>query len=394
MTHLIIVSVLFLLLTCYVSFRVLQYLSQSRKVFWLLVLIYFVFSQNFLFYAIVYKAGFLDQIPTWISLTLSVGQAFCILLAILSFVREALLILWFSFGRPFFRPLLRDAASARKSWLGWMKKLSLALCIGALILTVYGVRNALKIPEVKRVEIVSPSLPVQLDGLTIAQLSDLHISLASDPAWLNEVVKETNNLHADIIVITGDMLDGNAMELQKELAPLNDLRAPYGVFVITGNHEYYVNFQAWLDYMRTISKHTLILNGGKVLDVKGVKLGVAGVSDEAAKETDKGWDLPDLDKAFASVQGADYKILLRHRPKTAKKAAKAGFNLQLSGHTHGGQFFPGNLLVAIPNKFSSGLYSVKGMDLYVNPGSSLWGRVPLRIGVDSEITLIVLKRGS
>ena len=391
MTHLIIVSVLFLLLTIYVSFRVLQYLPVSRKVFWLLVLLYFVFSQNFLIHAIIYKAGFLDVTPAWFSLGLSAGQAFCIVLSILSVVREGLLVLWFSFGRPFFHPVLRNPAQARNRWLGWMRKLSLTLCLGAAILTAYGLYNALKIPEVKRVEVLSSRLPAQLNGFTIAQLSDLHISSTSDLGWLNEVVEKTNNLHADMIVITGDMLDGNAMQMQKELAPLNDLHAPYGVFVITGNHEYYVSFQSWLDYMRNLSKHTLILNGGKLIDVKGAKLGLGGVSDEAAKGTDPPGDLPNLAKALASVQGADYKILLRHRPKTAKEAAKAGFNLQLSGHTHGGQFFPGNLLVAIPNKFSSGLYNVKGMDLYVNSGSSLWGRVPLRIGVESEITLIVLK---
>lgn len=391
MTHLIIVSVLFLLLTIYVSFRVLQYLPVSRKVFWLLVLLYFVFSQNFLIHAIIYKAGFLDVTPAWFSLGLSAGQAFCIVLSILSVVREGLLVLWFSFGRPFFHPVLRNPAQARNRWLGWMRKLSLTLCLAAAILTAYGLYNALKIPEVKRVEVLSSRLPAQLNGFTIAQLSDLHISSTSDLGWLNEVVEKTNNLHADMIVITGDMLDGNAMQMQKELAPLNDLHAPYGVFVITGNHEYYVSFQSWLDYMRNLSKHTLILNGGKLIDVKGAKLGLGGVSDEAAKGTDPPGDLPNLAKALASVQGADYKILLRHRPKTAKEAAKAGFNLQLSGHTHGGQFFPGNLLVAIPNKFSSGLYNVKGMDLYVNSGSSLWGRVPLRIGVESEITLIVLK---
>ena len=391
MTHLIIVSVLFLLLTIYVSFRVLQYLPVSRKVFWLLVLLYFVFSQNFLIHAIIYKAGFLDVTPAWFSLGLSAGQAFCIVLSILSVVREGLLVLWFSFGRPFFHPVLRNPAQARNRWLGWMRKLSLTLCLAAAILTAYGLYNALKIPEVKRVEVLSSRLPAQLNGFTIAQLSDLHISSTSDLGWLNEVVEKTNNLHADMIVITGDMLDGNAMQMQKELAPLNNLHAPYGVFVITGNHEYYVSFQSWLDYMRNLSKHTLILNGGKLIDVKGAKLGLGGVSDEAAKGTDPPGDLPNLAKALASVQGADYKILLRHRPKTAKEAAKAGFNLQLSGHTHGGQFFPGNLLVAIPNKFSSGLYNVKGMDLYVNSGSSLWGRVPLRIGVESEITLIVLK---
>ena len=392
MTHLIIVSVLFLLLTVYVSFRVLQYLPVSRKVFWLLVLLYFIFSQNFLIHAIIYKAGFLDVTPAWFSLGLSAGQAFCIVLSILSVVREGLLILWFSFGRPFFHPALHSPAQARNRWLGWMKKLSLTLCLAAAILTAYGLYNALKIPEVKRVEVLSSRLPAQLDGFTIAQLSDLHISSTSDLGWLSEVVEKTNNLHADMIVITGDMLDGNAMQMQKELAPLNNLRAPYGVFVITGNHEYYVSFQNWLDYMGNISKHALILNGGKLIDVKGAKLGLGGVSDEAAKGTDPPGDLPNLAKALASVQGADYKILLRHRPKTAKEAAKAGFDLQLSGHTHGGQFFPGNLLVAIPNKFSSGLYNVKGMDLYVNSGSSLWGRVPLRIGVESEITLIVLKK--
>ncbi len=389
MSHLIIVSVLFFLLTCYVSFRVFQYLPITRKTFWLLVLIYFILVQNFLIHRLIYKAGFLDLVPAWLSLAISVGEAACIVLAILSFTREIILIVWFTLGRPLFRPLLRSPTADRKLWLGRMQKLSLALCFGAVLITIYGVHNASQIPKVKRVEILSANLPAQLDGFTIAQLSDLHIASGFDPSWLESVVARTNALNADMIVLNGDMLDGTAMEMLKELGPLNDLHAPYGVFVITGNHEYYIDFQSWLDYMGTQSKHNLILNGGKVLNVRGVKLGVAGVTDESAGDT---WPLPNLKAALASVKGADYKILLRHRPKNALEGAMAGFNLQLSGHTHGGQFFPGNLLVAIPNKYSFGLYNVEGMPLYVNPGSSLWGRIPLRIGIDSEITLLVLKR--
>lgn len=118
------------------------------------------------------------------------GPGFCILV-ILSCMREILLVLWFTFGRSVFRPALHNPAEARKRWLGWMQKLSLTLCLAAFILTVYGIYNALKIPQVERVEVVSSRLPSQLNGFTIAQLSDLHISSSSGSSWLSEVVKET-----------------------------------------------------------------------------------------------------------------------------------------------------------------------------------------------------------
>jgi len=390
MNHQIIVSSLFFALSCYVGLRVFQYLPLSRMWKWFFFLVYLICAESFLIHRLAYKAGVLEQVPQWLSLGLSVAQACCIILALLSLAREAVLLAWFTVGRPLFHPVLRNPEEARKLWLGRMHKLSVALCIAAMLITAKGVYNALQVPQVVEVEIYSPNIPPALDGFKIAQLSDLHIGSGFDAPWLLEVVERTNGLEPDVIALTGDMLDGWAMQMKGELAPINDFKAKHAVYVIDGNHEYYVSYGSWLEYMNKISKHKLLRNQGEVLQIGDARLGIAGATDIQGRLN---WQAPDLKKAYKAVGSADYKVLLWHRPKDAQLAADAGFDMMLSGHTHGGQFFPGNLLVAIPNRYAIGLYDVDGMDLYVNPGSSLWGRVPLRLVVQSEITLLVLRSG-
>lgn len=388
MSHQIIISVLFFILACYLGVRVICYLPVRRGWKWLFFLVCLVASENFLIHRLLYLTGQLAAAPQWFSLGLSVAQAFVIVLALLSLAREAVLVLWFIIGRTFFKPRLSDPARARSLWLKRMGWLSLALCGLAVLITGQGVYNAMQLPRVEAVEIRSPHIPPGLDGFKIAQLSDLHVGSGFDASWLKQVVERTNALKPDLIALTGDMLDGRAMQMQAELAPLNALNAPYGVFVIEGNHEYYTSYGDWLRYMESVSAHTLLRNQGVMLTVDGAKLGIAGARDILS---DRKRLPPELDALAAALAGADYKILLWHRPKQAELAARAGFDLMLAGHTHGGQFFPGNLLVAIPNKFANGLYNVDGMALYVNPGSCLWGRVPLRLGVQSEITLFTLR---
>ena len=388
MNHQLIVSSLFFLLACYVGLRVFQYLPIRPSLKWVLFFVCLFCSETFLIHQLADKAGVLEQIPKWLSLGLSAAQACCIVLALLSLAREAVLIIWFTFGRPFFHPVLRDPEKARNLWLGWMQKLSVALCIAAVLITAKGVHNAVQAPRVVEVEIHSPRIPPSLDGFKIAQLSDLHVWSGFDASWLREIVGLVGALDPDMIVITGDTLDGRAMRMQGELAPLGELEAPQGVYVVDGNHEYLGSYESWLEYMNTVSGHTLLRNEGEILRIGEAGLGVAGVTD---LEGEQEWEGPDLKKAYEAVKEADYKILLWHRPKEAKLAAEAGFDLMLAGHTHGGQFFPGNLLAAVQSGYASGLYEVDGMALYVNPGSSLWGRVPLRLGVRSEITLFVLR---
>lgn len=389
MNQLAITSSLFFILSCYVGIRVFSYLPLKRKWIWLLFFAYLFFAENFLIHRIIYKAGYLDAMPDWASLTMSIGQAACIILALVSGTREILLTIWLTIGRPIFKPVLHDPTEARQKWLKFMHKLSIAMCIIAALVTAKGVYNAIQLPVIKEVEIYSEKLPIQLDNFRIVQISDQHITKGQDVSWIAEVVQTANSLKPDVIVMTGDMLDGKAMQMQKELAPLNELSAPYGVFVISGNHEYYLHYGSWYKYMTKVSKHSLLINSGKIIKINGATLGIAGMPDELGQ---RNWQGPNINRTYSTIKNADYKILLWHRPKHADQAAEKGFDLQLSGHTHGGQFFPGNLLAAIPNKYAYGLYDVNGMPLYVNPGSMLWGRVPLRLVVQSEITLIILKR--
>ena len=343
MAHQIIISLLFLILTCYLGARIIYSLPISRTGKWLLFFFCLLASENFLLHRLFYAAGILPFIPPWLSLGLSIAQAFIIILALLTLAREFVFIA--CSGIRYLKKgwRLKHEPGIWQRHLGWT---SLLLCVLALLLTGKGVYNAAQIPQIVEVKITSPHLPPALEGFKIAQLSDLHISAGIDVSWVQKIVERTNALEPDLITLTGDMLDGRAMDMQAELAPLNALHAPYGVFVVDGNHEYYISYSDWLRYMDTISKHQLLRNQGVVLPVNGTRLGIAGAAD---RQGGKKWGGPDLDAAALAVAGADYRILLWHRPKQAELAARAGFDLMLAGHTHGGQFFPGTLLTAIPS---------------------------------------------
>lgn len=383
------ISIMFFILTCYVGWRVIQYLPLRRVWRWLIFALYFLFSQNFLIYILLRSMGLASYIPEAAFFVFGVAQGACIFVALLSIAREIVLLIWFSAGRIFFARPLRNALASRAAWLKRMQIFSVTVCVLSMLLAGFAAYNAMRLPDVRKVSIVEKNLSPALEGFNIAVLADLHIGTGFEGEWLERVVQKTNALRPDVIVIVGDMLDGNAAEMRADLAPLEDLRAKYGVFVVTGNHEYYGNFESWLAHMRASSALRLLLNSGQVLDVNGTKLGLGGASDEVAETLGVGSG-PDLGAAYVPIASADYKILLWHRPKQAVKAAAQGFDLQISGHTHGGQFFPGNIFVAIANGYSSGLYQVDELQLYVSPGSGLWGRIPLRLGTAPEITLLKL----
>ncbi len=383
------ISIMFFILTCYVGWRVIQYLPLRRVWRWLILALYFIFSQNFLIYILLRNMGLAHYIPETAFFVFGVAQGACIFVALLSIAREIALLVWFSAGRIFFARPLRNASASRAAWLKGMRVFSVAICILAILLAGFAAYNAMRLPDVRKVSLAEENLPPALEGFNIAVLSDLHIGTGFEGEWLEHVVQKTNALQADLIVIVGDMLDGDAAQMRADLAPLEGLRARYGVFVVTGNHEYYGNFENWLAHMRASSALCLLLNNGQILDVNGAKLGLGGAGDEVAEALGLGGE-PNLAAAYAPIASADYKILLWHRPRQAARAAAEGFDLQVSGHTHGGQFFPGNIFVRVANGYSSGLYQVENMQLYVSPGSGLWGRIPLRLGTAPEITLLKL----
>lgn len=259
----------------------------------------------------------------------------------------------------------------------------------ALALSAVGVWQALRVPDVKTLEIALPKLPPELDGLRLVQLTDLHASRLLQAPWMEAVVKKTNDLKADLIVITGDLVDGTTDARAADVLPLQALRAPLGVYAIPGNHEYYAEYQRWLPAFEKLGLH-LLLNEHVTLTPKGQRLVLAGVTDKMAAAY--GQTMPDVTRALAGVPDTDPVILLSHRPVGAALNAQAGAGLQLSGHTHGGQILGPHLLTQLANEgYVSGEYQVGGMRLYVSNGTGLWPGFPIRLGRPSEITQIVLR---
>jgi predicted MPP superfamily phosphohydrolase len=272
------------------------------------------------------------------------------------------------------------------------KFLTGALNIGVLIAAgvggAWGFRSATGAPEVVEVDILIEGLPEDLDGFRIAQVSDLHVGPTIGAEFARGVVETVNALAPDLIALTGDFVDGSVEHLSEGVAPLAELYAPEGVFFVTGNHEYYSGPVAWCRKMKDLG-FKVLLNSHEVISRGTAKLLVAGVTDYGAERM-----LPShRSDPLAAVAGApecDAKILLAHQPKSSRAAKPLAFDLQLSGHTHGGQLFPWNFLVWLAHPFTKGLYRFGSGWVYVNPGTGYWGP-PMRVGVPSEVTLLTLR---
>jgi predicted MPP superfamily phosphohydrolase len=259
----------------------------------------------------------------------------------------------------------------------------------ALMLSAYGVSQAIRVPPLKDIEIAIPVLPPEFDGYRVVQLTDLHISRLFPARWVEDVVSRTDALDADLIVITGDFIDGSVANRREDIAPLARLRARDGVFAIPGNHEYFFAYDEWMRHLWTMNM-TMLPNAHAVFKRGDAKIVLAGVTDLSAAE--HGSPAPDLDKAILGAPAYAPVILLDHQPMSARKAAKSGVALQLSGHTHGGMVLGLDQLVARANNgFASGRYDIGGMTLYVNNGTALWPGFALRLGVPSELTRITLR---
>lgn len=264
------------------------------------------------------------------------------------------------------------------------------LAASALVFAAVGVDQAVRVPPLKDVEISIKNLPPEFAGYRILQLTDLHISRLFDAPWTRAVVERANRLDADLIVVTGDLTDGTTSARQPDVAPLRDLRAPDGVYVIAGNHEYFFGYEAWMRYFVSLGM-TPLVNSHAVITRQDATLVLAGVTDFSAPAT--GFARPDVGMALQGAPKNAPIILLDHQPRKARIAAAQGVSLQLSGHTHGGLIVGLDRLFALANEgFVSGLYDVDGMALYVNNGTALWPGLALRLGKPSELTRITLRR--
>jgi predicted MPP superfamily phosphohydrolase len=261
---------------------------------------------------------------------------------------------------------------------------AIAVPLLALAATVLGAFNARKTAGVVSVDVPIAGLPAALHGFTIAQISDIHVGPTIKGPYLQDIVDAVNRLEADLVAVTGDLVDGSVAELRGHVAPLAGLLSRHGTFFVTGNHEYYSGAVPWMAELRSLGVNVL-MNEHVVLERGGASMVLAGVADYGAHH----YDLSHRSDPVAALLGAPadaaLRVLLAHQPRSAAAAEEAGFDLQLSGHTHGGQFLPWNFLVRLQQPFTAGLHRLGGLWVYVSRGTGYWGP-PKRLGAPSEIT--------
>ena len=281
-------------------------------------------------------------------------------------------------------------AAAFAGWAVPAATVLLGLAVFALLIGALGLTSAMSGPAVKEVTVPMAGLPKSLEGLRIVQLTDLHVGPTIQSGYVSRVVDTVLSLKPDLIAVTGDLADGTVEELAKHVAPLARLKAPLGVYFVTGNHEYYWEPKKWLEKVRELG-WTALVDENRVVSRNGEKILVGGVAD-----TQGAFFIPehrsDAARAAATAEKTDLRLLLAHRPDSCEGGEKAGFDLQLSGHTHGGQFFPFSLLIGLFHRYPRGLNRHGKLWLYVSPGTGYWGP-PNRFRVPSEITLLTLRKG-
>jgi hypothetical protein len=274
---------------------------------------------------------------------------------------------------------------------------AVALPLVALLVTAVGFWNARRTATVVQVDVPIDNLPEALQGFTVAQISDIHVGPTIKTHYLQRIVDRVNDLNVHMVAITGDLVDGSVADLGHHVAPLAQLRSTHGSFFVTGNHEYYSGAHSWIDALRVLgiqvllNEHVLIQHNTDTQDPETALMVIAGVADYSAHHFDDA-HRSDPHKAIANApEHAVFKLLLAHQPRSAVAAADAGFDLQLSGHTHGGQFWPWNLFVPLQQPFTAGLHKLQALWVYTSRGTGYWGP-PKRFGAPSEITHLRLVR--
>ena len=335
-------------------------------------------------YLLLYLFGgrvfFAPSLPRWLMLFTAWLYAILItwfgLLLVSAIVRLAI--------RWYYR---RKEKTLPENWRTWVIRSHFFLLALAVISTSLGLWWGISLPEVRERTIFLKDLPANAEGMKIAFLTDLHIDSITEPEYIKEIVRRTNAVKPDLIVLAGDNMDGTVERCWSKVILLKELNAPLGVWGVPGNHEYYSGYAQWVYFLEREAGIKMLLNRSEKLP-NGVYL--AGVTDVAAKRFHE--ELPDVKKAAGNMKPEDCGILLAHNPKLAHEA-KNMFDLQLSGHTHGGMILGMDLVVRQMNGgFVSGLYNVGDLQLYLSNGTAIWSGFPIRFGRPSEITLITLRK--
>ena len=292
-------------------------------------------------------------------------------LMVLTLLREAvLLIAWLAGARD------------------WSEPTAAAVPLIALAATLIGAFNARKTASIVDVDVPIAGLPAALVGFTIAQISDIHVGPTIKAPYLKDIVDAVNRLQADLVAVTGDLVDGSVAELRDQVAPLAGLMSRHGTFFVTGNHEYYSGATAWVTELRALGVNVL-MNQHVVFERGGASVVLAGIADYGAHHYDPSHKSDPVAALLGSPETAAVRVLLAHQPRSAAAAELAGFDLQLSGHTHGGQFLPWTFLVRLQQPFTAGLHRLGRLWVYVSRGTGYWGP-PKRLGAPSEITRLRL----
>jgi uncharacterized protein len=245
----------------------------------------------------------------------------------------------------------------------------------------YGTYGVLRGPRVKRVTVPLGKLPRAAHGFRIAVVSDIHLGPILGRAHTQRIVDTINATSPDLVAVVGDLVDGSVADLGAAAEPLAQLRARHGAFFVTGNHEYFSGAEEWVDHVRELGLRPL---RNERVEIAGFDL--AGVNDVAGESEGDG---PDFGKALGDRDRARASVLLAHQPVVIHDAVTQGVDLQLSGHTHGGQLWPGNYLAALANPTVAGLERYGDTQLYVTRGAGAWGP-PVRVGATSDITVVQL----
>lgn len=290
-------------------------------------------------------------------------------LCVVALARDAVFLLLLAVG-PY------ESAARFETATGGAPAYSLALAIAA-----FGAWRALRGPRVRSVRVPIAGLPAELDGFRIVQISDLHVGPTIGSRYVADLVRAVIALEPDLTALTGDIFDGTVADLARSAEPLAGLAPKGRVFYVPGNHEYYHSFAAWRPELDRLG-FTTLLNRGEEFRHEGTRVWVGGVPDPAG-------DAPDPRLAAQGSTESAFRLLLSHRPSYVEAAAAAGFHLQLSGHTHAGQFFPWTLVVGFFHRFFKGLDRHETLWIYVSPGTGTWGP-PIRLGTTPEITCLDL----
>lgn len=337
-----------------------------------------IVSLKYVIYQMVGGAFFSPALPRMLILTLETLYGALFLLFFLLLLWDVYLLFNWLLAKTGF-PVPRHLPSG---------VIKCVLVLLSLASGIWGVWETVRVPDVRTRELSLADFPCSLNGLRVVQLTDLHVGPLLKKDWLADVVARVNSLQPDLILMTGDYVDGHVEQVAGEIEPLADLRAKYGILAVSGNHEYYWNVTEWEDAIAKLGIEWLN-NSHKSIEIPGEDkpLTIVGIPDKAALRY--GFDGPNLEKALRDAPDG-LRILLSHQPANAdENLLKAA--LQLSGHTHGGvMFFLQPLIARFNNGFVNGLYERGNGFLHVSPGTGIWNGFSCRVGVPAEITLFIL----